>query len=244
VAPTVTPAAPAIATVPAAPSAPGAPPARVAAAPGMATAAPPQPAGIAPIANFTRSNQGWTASLQMPEAAVSIAYRIGETGDFEETGELQAIDPRTGKPMPNPSFSLPNEQQAVTVYVRYVDPWGRTMGPFPIAFNPLGALVDGQKRILEQMWTSWLSFRNDRGFDNLLYFTHLVSYRCAIKQAVIDVEGGPSTILPMPPCDEKNPYAIPSNFTPYIKIPVTSKKATLQITYTDGTKSRVRTFTR
>jgi hypothetical protein len=243
-APEATPTPPAtIATIPANPVAPGGP-SRVAAAPGQATAVPPAPSGLAPILSFTRSNQGWTATLQMPEAATAIAYRIGETGDFEETGETPNIDQRTGKPMPNMFFSLPADQKPATIYVRYTDSWGRVAGPFPIAFHPLAQLVDGQRRILDQMWTSWISFRNDRGFDHLLYFTHLVSYRCAIKQAVIDVEGGPSQVLPIPACDEKNPYAMPEKFTPYITIPRSAKKAAVQLTYSDGTKSRVRSFSR
>jgi uncharacterized caspase-like protein len=243
--PSAPPADPVVTRVPANPVAPGAPgQTRVAAAPGQATAAPPPPQGVAPLISYSRSNQGWIATIQIPEPALSISYRIGETGDFEETGLMPHIDQRTGKPMPKQFFMLPNDQAAGTIFVQYVDAWGRTAGPFPIAFNPLGALVSGQKDILEQMWTSWIAFRNDKGFEHFLYFTHLVSHRCAIKQAVIDVEGGPSQVLPIPACDEKNPYAIPNGFNPYIRIPTGSKKATVQLIYVDGSKSKVRSFSR
>ncbi len=38
---------------------------------------------------------------------LGISWRIGEAGDFRETGFMDALDPRTRKRMPNPSIQLP-----------------------------------------------------------------------------------------------------------------------------------------
>ena len=42
----------------------------------------------APIANFMRSNAGWTVTISLPEPAIAISYRIGEAGAFKLTGPV------------------------------------------------------------------------------------------------------------------------------------------------------------
>jgi class 3 adenylate cyclase len=195
-----------------------------------------------PTASFMRSNTGWTASLSIPEAANSISYRVGESGDFKSTGTSSAIDPRTGRAVPMPSFELPGDQGATPVYVMYDDARGHTAGPFIINFDPKLALPAGQRDILERVSSGWVSFHPE---GELLYYTSLVSYRCAIERAVMGFDGGPlDTLLPLPPCDERNPHAIPPDTTPYVSVPKTVKAVSVQLTYFDGSQSEVRTFRR
>ena len=155
------------------------------------------------------------------------------------------MDPRTGKPMPLPSFQLPPDLEKADIHIRYRDASNQWVGPFVIPFEWRAALVASQRQILDQFNTSWVAFRNDPAYDNLLYFTHLISYRCAIAKAEIGFDDGPvNRELPMPPCDRKDPHAIPSNMTPYLKMSPGVKSVTVKLTYADGTQSKPVTITR
>jgi len=60
---------------------------------------------------------------------------------------------------------------------------------------------------------SWLSFRQFNGL--MMYYKHLVSYRCAIREVKIGIDSTvPDQKLAMPPCDPRNPSAIPSSAQP------------------------------
>ncbi|WP_019402409.1 MULTISPECIES: adenylate/guanylate cyclase domain-containing protein [unclassified Chelatococcus] len=196
-----------------------------------------------PVASFTRSNAGWHAALSMPEPATAISYRIGDTGEFRATGTSQVLDPRTGKPAPLTSFPLPADQEKTSVYVMYDDAAGRPVGPFVIDFDPHAALVAGQRDALRQAPGAWIAFRADG--PTLVYYTHLVSYRCALQRAVMGIDGGPlETVLPLPPCDESNPYAVPANVRPYLIVPDDTRTVSVQLVFADGSRSQVETFRR
>ena len=115
---------------------------------------------------------------------------------------------------------------AGTIEVRYVDAGGEMQGPFPIRFEPEAALVRDQRKILDMTATSWLSFREFNGL--LVYYTHLMSYRCAIREVRIGIDSAvPDKVLSMPGCDMKDPIAIPSNATPYLKLPPATREELL-----------------
>lgn len=195
-----------------------------------------------PSASFVRSNAGWTVSLALPEAATAIAYGIGE-GPFRSTGLASAVDQRTGKPIPMPSFSLPADQEATLLRVVYEDAAGRSIGPFAIAFDPAAALVSSQREILDRLPGAWLSLPRDN--ERLVYYTHLVSYRCAIAEVRVGYDGEPPRRpLSLPPCDRRDPYAIPADTRPYLEIGHGVRRVAAQITYADGTKSEVQEFRR
>ncbi len=59
-------------------------------------------------------------------------------------------------------------------------------GPFPIKFDPEAALIRDQRKILDVTATSWLSLREFNGL--LVYYTHLKSYRCAIREVRIGID--------------------------------------------------------
>jgi len=199
-------------------------------------------AAAAPTVKFMRSNAGWNVSISTPEPATAIAWRIGGAGEFTPTGQISAIDQRTGRPAPNPSFELPGDTQASTIELRYEDAAGRVIGPFPIAFDPAAALADANRELLERFWTSWLTFGDD---GRLLYYSHLMSYRCAIAKAEIGFDGAPpSQQLPMPPCDTSNPFSIPSGVRPYLAAPSGAKSVSARLTYVNGATSETREFRR
>jgi len=70
-----------------------------------------------------------------------ISWRMGDAGEFRETGFIDTLDPRTRKRMPNPSIELSADAPAATIQVRYVDMSGEMQGPFPIKFDPEAALI-------------------------------------------------------------------------------------------------------
>jgi Caspase domain len=195
----------------------------------------------APIASFSRHNGGWTVTFSIADPTIGISWRLGGGGDFRETGFLDTLDSRTRKRMPNPSIELPPDAQAATIEVRYVDVSGEMQGPFPIKFDPEAAIIHDQRKILDMTATSWLSFREYNGL--LVYFSHLVSYRCAIREARIGIDTAvPDKILKMPPCDMRDPIAIPYGALLYMKLPPQTQFMSVELTYRDGSVSEVKTF--
>ena len=195
----------------------------------------------APLASFSRFNGGWQVNLSFVEPTTVIAYRLGESGSFRDTGFLDVLDPQTRKRMPNPSFQLAADQGATTIYVRYVDRRGEEIGPFPLPFDPVAAIERDQRKILEMTAGNWLEFRQFNGL--LVYYTHLVSYRCGIREVRIGIDSQiPNKVVPLPPCDLKDPSSIPSNAQLYLKLPPTTKTITTELTYRDGSVSELKTY--
>src|SRR6202022_2148742 len=98
------------------------PPQQVAALPPVSVPRLPKDDSInAPIAMFSRHNGGWTVTFSVADPTLGISWRMGEAGDFRETGFIVTLDPRTRKRMPNPSIELPPDAAAGTIQVRYAD---------------------------------------------------------------------------------------------------------------------------
>ena len=197
----------------------------------------------APIAMFSRHNGGWTVVFSIADPTLGISWRMGETSEFRETGFMDTLDPRTRKRMPNPSIELAADAPAATLQVRYVDISGELQGPFPIKFDPEAALIHDQRKILDMTATSWLSFREFNGL--LVYYTHLMSYRCAIREARVGIDSAvPDKVLKMPPCDPRDPSVIPHDALPYLKLAPTTQFVSVELTYRDGSVSEIKSFRR
>jgi hypothetical protein len=198
----------------------------------------------APIASFSRHNGGWTIVFSFADPALAISWRpAGSAGDFKDTGFMDALDPRTRKRIPNPSIELDADAPAQTIEVRYVDSNGDMQGPFPIKFDPAQALFRDQRKILDMTASSWLAFRDFNGL--LLYYTHLVSYRCAIKQVRIGIDTSvPDKVIPLAPCDMRDPVAIPDKAQVLMKLPPQTQSVSVELTYLDGSLSEIKTFKR
>jgi uncharacterized caspase-like protein len=233
------------AAAPAVPAKLAAPSQQVAALPPVPSArtAPSNDSVNAPIAMFSRHNGGWTVVFSIADPTLGISWRMGEAGDFRETGFNDTLDPRTRKRMPNPSIELAADAPAATIWVRYVDVSGEMQGPFPIRFDPEAALIHDQRKILDMTATSWLSFREFNGL--LVYYTHLMSFRCAIREARIGIDTAvPDKVLKMPPCDPRAPSEIPANAQPYLKLAPSTQSVSVELTYRDGSVSEIKSFRR
>jgi hypothetical protein len=227
------------------PQQPAVPQQQVAALPPVpAPRAPPSNEAVnAPIALFSRHNGGWTVVFSILDPTLGISWRMGDAGNFRETGFLDTLDPRTRKRMPNPSVELAADAPAATLQVRYVDVSGEMQGPFPIKFDPEEALIHDERKILDMTATSWLSFREFNGL--LVYYTQLMSYRCAIREARVGIDTAvPDKVLKMPPCDPRDPSVIPSDAVPYLKLPPATKSVSVELTYRDGSVSEIKSFRR
>ena len=199
------------------------------------------PASPQPLASFTRSNSGWMVNVSLPEAATQFGYRIGEKGAFTDAGALDVLDQSTGVRMPKTTFEMPPDQGKTTIYVTWRDKRGEQADIAPINFDPSAALADEQKKILEQFWTSWIAFREWQGMT--VYFTHLVTYRCAVREVRYGLGDGPvDKVFKLPPCDAADPNSVPENATLYMKVPPNTASMQVQLTYVDGSQSETRMF--
>ena len=197
----------------------------------------------APIAMFSRHNGGWTVVFSIADPTLGISWRMGDASEFRETGFIDTLDPRTRKRMPNPSIELAADAPAATIQVRYVDASGELQGPFPIKFDPEAALIHDQRKILDMTATSWLSFREFNGL--LVYYTHLMSYRCAIREVRVGIDSAvPDKVLKMPPCDPRDPSVIPRDAQPYLKLAPSTQFVSVELTYRDGSVSEIKSFRR
>ncbi|MGY3344989.1 MULTISPECIES: caspase family protein [unclassified Bradyrhizobium] len=218
------------------------PPQKVAALPPVsAPRVPKEETTNAPIASFSRHNGGWSVTFSFADPTLGVSWRMAGNGDFRETGFMDTLDPRTRKRMPNPSIELPADAPAGTIEVRYVDASGDMQGPFPIKFDPEAALIRDQRKILDMTATSWLSFRQFNGL--LVYYSHLVSYRCAIREVRIGIDTAvPDKVLKLPPCDLRDPSAITAGMLLYEKLPPATQFMSVELTYRDGSVSEVKSF--
>lgn len=202
-----------------------------------------QSSPIAPTASYTRSGDGWSVGLTLPEAATKVSYRVGGTGEFVLTGSTADVDPRSGKPAPKTSFGLPKGTGATTIEVTYEDMSGNLEGPFTLRFDPLAALIKDQREALERSWTKWLAFRTGTANQGLVHYTQLVSNRCAIAKVEFGFNDAPlGRTLPLPKCDDRDPEATPQNAVDSFPMPSGAKSISMQLTYTDGSRSDTRSF--
>jgi hypothetical protein len=99
--------------------------------------------------------------------------------------------------------------------------------------------------MLEMTWTSWIVIQPNPGNEAqmLIYYTGIVSWRCGAEKVMYSINSTAlDQELKLPPCDEKDPMAMPSDFLPFMEMPAGLTEMNVQITYKDGTKSLVRPF--
>jgi hypothetical protein len=190
-----------------------------------------------PSATFMRSNSGWHVTLMLPEAATELRYRLSQDAPFQPTGAMPAVDPRTGRPMPRTTLSLPTGREPNVIEVSYTDLRGAEVGPFALPFDPAASLVRQQRDTLEMIRNAWVAFRPFQG-RVLVYYTMLVTNRCAIREARFGLDGAePDQRFRMPACDPDEPHSVPNDLAPYVAVPAGTQSVRVRLTYSDGTTS-------
>ncbi len=105
---------------------------------------------------------------------------------------------------------------------------------------PAGAMPPKQmKQILNMTQNNWVSFRDFNG-KQLIYFTHLESYTCGIKEVHYSINSDDlDKVWELQPCDTKNPMAVTKDII-YLPMPLgTAKSIAVQVTFADGTVSEI-----
>jgi pyrimidine operon attenuation protein/uracil phosphoribosyltransferase len=107
------------------------------------------------------------------------------------------------------------------------------------ALLPVAAAAQGDqtKMILEMTQGNWVAVRDWDGQD-LVYFTHLESYRCGIDRVDYAINGGKLQQWELAKCSDPGAMVapLPADYLPYTSLPAGSvEKVTVQITYPDGT---------
>jgi hypothetical protein len=182
-----------------------------------------------------RSNTDWTVNFMFREMPREVFYRLEGEESFRSLGLMDYVNPGTGLKTPKTYFSLRPTAGKTKVEVKYLDIGNETRGPFTLEFDPDVAFFTFQKAALDGSKSAWLSFRDYDG-KVLLYFTHLVSYRCAIGKVAygIDTDTTPST-FPLKPCNMREPGNVDGETL--IEVPAKSRYATVRLTFKDGTTS-------
>jgi hypothetical protein len=202
---------------------------------------PATPAPLPPIVQFSHSSSGWSANFSFADPVTEIQWNLSVDGPFESTGFLPTYDPQTRRPMANPGIEVDGNPPAI--YVRYADTEGNWVGPFAIAFDPQAEIQRFYRSILETTTGSWLAFRHDAA--HLLYFTHLSSYRCAIREFRLGIDTPePDRVVALAPCDMRDPAATPSDVDTTVKISPRVAFVSAQLVYRDGTVSKVKIYRR
>jgi hypothetical protein len=194
-------------------------------------------ADAAPVTlSAMRSNSDWIVSLQMKEMPKEIFYKLPGEESFRSTGLTDVTNPATGHKVPNMHFMLKPSVGRAKIAVKYTDIGDEMRGPFELDFDPDMALVAAQKKMLDMTKNSWVAFRDYDG-KVLLYFTSLITNRCAISKVAygIDTASTPST-FPLEPCNAKDPYNV-GDGTIYVTIPSNARYASVQLSFKDGTQS-------
>lgn len=192
-----------------------------------------------------RSNQGWGLTLGFADYKIKkVEYRLDGQGDFKDNGTIGAVNPQTGLPMPNPHIDAGTlSEGAHKLEVRYVDMADKLNGPYTLTFNTNAAALANSKQLLGQFSSSWLYWGENSG-KTLLYFTSILTHRHAIKtiRYSLDSDALDKTFEfeAVKPGDEPNTVGE----TIYVEIPGATKSATVEIEFTDGTKSEKKTFMR
>lgn len=117
------------------------------------------------------------------------------------------------------------------------------LGMTPAAVRAENFMTAAEVRpILEVTQDSWVAVREYDGND-LLYFTHLVAWRCGLEQVRYAINGGELQLFELEPCypDEATPNAIKAaDILPFITLNLNEvDRVTVELTYDDGKVSMV-----
>lgn len=95
------------------------------------------------------------------------------------------------------------------------------------------------KPILNMTKNSWVSFRDFNG-KQLIYFTHLESYKCGIKSVHYSINSEKlDKVWELEACNLKNPLAVTKDDI-YLSLPLnTAKSISVKLIFSDGSESEV-----
>lgn len=184
------------------------------------------------------SNSGWAIVFTLTDfKAKELFYKLDGKGEFVSTGHLPMKNAQTGLPMIQSYVPLPGLSPGEhTVEAKYVDKNDKTNGPYTLKFSTQGEQIAQTKMVLNMTAGTWLSFRDYEG-KVLLYFTHLTSYKDAIKEIRYSLNSDKVDQV-------YKPMSIQGQELPFIYVPESTQFACVQVSFTDGTTSSVQKILR
>jgi hypothetical protein len=214
------------------------------------TAAGEEQASRAPVTvSGQLSNDGWSIVLNVADGDVrEIFRRVDDEVEFRSLGFTPVTDPRTGRPAPATFFGLPPEAAATDqhrISVKWTTGDGRTRGPYDLTLSLAAELVKSTRYILDTVTPgSWIAFREYPEGHRMALFTHLMSYRNALREVRYSVDDTSlSQRFPFKPWkDLGSTPRMGRDDRLYIEIPFTAAFMAVQLQYLDGTESEIRTF--
>ena len=114
------------------------------------------------------------------------------------------------------------------------------LAPLPLAAQTFTTAAE-IRPILEATRSAWVALRKWEGKE-LLYFTHLESWRCGMAEVRFSVNSNAAArVWDMPPCltGTPSPNAIPADRLPYTDLPAEAlQTVTVVVVLSDGTELR------
>ena len=189
------------------------------------------------------SNSGLQINLQYTDTPKEIFYKTVDMATYQSTGHSSWKDPNTGHLLPNTFIMLPtNTPPQQIILVKYTDLKNNEIGPFEYHFNAEQHVAIAQREMLNMTKNAWLMLRDFDG-ATLIYFSQLASSRCAIKRIQYSLDSDKlDQAFTLPPCDTRDPFAIPDGFDSYLRVDKPIQFVTVQVTYFDQTQSSIETY--
>lgn len=187
----------------------------------------------------TLSNSGWMLNVMIAEPASALLFATEEVGPFIDNGTINYKDPRTGRPMFNPTITLPLEANAQSIYIKYIDSNDVKQGPYELRFDPEKELLKSAKQTLQLTKQSWIAFRDHQG--PILYFSHLASHSCALDKVLYSFETTELDKVYSAPCDRADPYSSKGADT-FMRLESMPRYVAVKLVYKDGESSETVKF--
>ena len=217
--------------------------------PGLFAADAPAAKGRVPVTLSTQlANDGWMIIVNLADDDVrEVACRLDGEGDFRSLGLTPTVNPKTGYPIPVTFFNLPpgaGEKDEHVVSVKWTTGGGKTRGPYDLSVSLAGEVVKNAKYILETVTSnSWVAFGTDYKGKPILFFTHLLSHRNALREIRYSFDDKTvSRTFAFTPWKDLGDTPTVGDDPIYVDVPADTKFAAVQLRYLDDTESEIKTF--
>lgn len=181
----------------------------------------------------------WNIGLRFDEVAGEIFWAIGETGEFENSGRAPGVvapHSLTGKARPNPFIRVSKREFANAedsrIFVKYSDASGEMQGPYALEFDPQTTAESEKRNSLQRKSLSWARFKEDKLHFNIF----LTRMNDLIEEVHYSFnEEVPTFSMPVP----QERFSAKNAREFYLPVKESDEYVSLQVIFTDGTKSKV-----
>lgn len=181
--------------------------------------------------NASPSGGAWTFQFMVAEPARDLAARVKQKGETFEKAHYNAITRDVGR-------------TPIQLEVRYTDSGGRVRGPYVIDFDPIAMLKSYGQSAIQRFPAGWVAFTSHQVARTGLQFTRLVSNRCGLNKVEYGLDVPvPDRTFELSECNPDAPHSVRGiggkREKLSVQVPLTTKYATVRLTFADGTRSIV-----